>query len=100
MKMMNYREVKCSDRLPDKEWFGMFILRTNEEDEYGWGDYWGFTANLNLGYICIWLEPYELPTEEEIMEKLEALYLTAKRPLHRIAAKAITNLLKGERCQD
>jgi len=33
------------------------------------------------------------PSEEEIVEKLEALYLTAKRPLHRIAAKAIKELL-------
>ena len=51
---------------------------------------------VRIAYYLKKLTPQQ-PSEEEIVEKLEALYLTAKRPLHRIAAKAIKELLNQKR---
>jgi len=96
--MKLYREVKCSDRLPKKneEYF--------TDEGKAWfhtlGKYW--TINSGTRTPKVWLEPYELPTEE-VREILYHHYGQGKtaNSWQKLAAnqsiKAITNLLKGER---
>ena len=107
---MNYREVKCSDRLPEKEHpnntlsKSVFVIYGDGDGSYSWYDY---TDNAWYGREAVlsWLEPYELPTEEEIEKilKEEIYHYQLSRDSDPVqlagfdeAAKAITNLLKGE----
>lgn len=109
---MNYREVKCSDRLPGEDgWYTVWVYgkditvetypfeKSNKHCIKGWED-----------DVEKWLEPYELPTDEEIDRMAVA---SAKNVFHPYkegnlvetsyevgfvdGVQAITNLLKGER---
>ena len=56
----------------------------------------GRTMSEHSQPIPLYQHPKVEITEEEIEDKLAAFYLTAKRPLHKAAAKAILSKLKGE----
>ena len=110
---MNYREVKCSDRLPEEEGY----YWTNAGQRYFTFNWKGVFVSVKgcteiCTYVGMWFEPYELPTEGEIKELIVniaddrelydgdggSIYCGALFPDQwDEAAKAITNLLKGEK---
>lgn len=104
--MMNYKEVKCSDRLPTKE--GPYYVKVvpaalddtmrgfGQHDIYQWFDDPDFDQDeLWINTFESWLEPYDLPTEEEVADVI--IKLTKEDYQLNYIAKAIANLLKGER---
>lgn len=123
---MNYREVKCSDRLPDYDTEeGIYppihsvvvpaLWEINTEGFHIISSFYDYTNeywHINLieydppkkGPVY-WLEPYELPTEEEMIKVIRAwddYYLAYNNEYpameaHKALAKAITKLIKGER---
>jgi len=100
--MTYYREVNCSDRLPEKEHpnntlsKSVFVNYEDGDAGYSWYDY---TVNYWFGKenVVSWLEPYEIQTEEEIWK---LIFNHAKASGKTVSvdklARAITNLLKGE----
>ena len=93
-----YREVKASERLPDKKWDG--IIKTPADDmgiQYYHGTYY------ELADYDIWLEPIEI-TEEEIKlivyERLDVSIPTRSgRTIWgatKIITEAILSKLKGD----
>ena len=120
--MKLYREVKCSDRLPTIA--GPYYIKVvpaaiddtmrgfGQHDIYQWFDNPSFDQDeLWTNTFESWLEPYELPTEEEII-RLRRVINRAISYINQFGrnddlgfhiinelaeAKAITNLLKGER---
>ena len=116
----HFRPVKCSDRLPElkdrEQGVGDWVL-CYWKDTDDWGEtFYDYGNEMWDGNNDpeFWLEPYELPTEEEIdgaIELLLSAYLTlidengrdGSWPQRHIAKRsfeekkqAITNLLKGE----
>ena len=113
---MNYREVKCSDRLPElkdreqgvSDWVLCYWKDTDDWGEtfYDYGnEIWDGNNDPEF-----WLEPYELPTEEEIIKDelrkavnwkyLQSVHwgdVLLEEDILPLLAKAITNLLKGDR---
>lgn len=97
---MNYREVKCSDRLPKADAVNVITFWSNgtvtsEPAKVLYETHRDFPYHPYL-----WLEPYEIPTEGDIVNVLEH-YQEESGGIysynHKWIAKAIFNLLKGER---
>ena len=114
---MNYREVKCSDRLPEQEkdnhgellrfTIPYHLITGSNIRTVGYYDYelkqW-FAEDYPESTVESWLEPYELPTEEEIKKAWKQYYAIGSElkfhdgyMLYHGFTDAITNLLKGER---
>jgi hypothetical protein len=71
--MKLFREVKCSDRLPEREDV-YFVYYNKTVDGYMKGhEYFNPDKERTVAFwrsnYHIWLEPYELPTDEEIRKE-------------------------------
>ena len=98
--MKRYKEVKCSERLPEAEDYyktdkGELYYYFPDENHIGWCAY--ETRPMSAEYPTIWLEPYELPKEGKIKELIFNAWSDSKgypNEWQEEAAKAITNLLE------
>lgn len=103
---MNYTEVKCSDRLPDK---GEYMTNSGwlefDDEHDQWGFLSGYTGKWEyVNDVIWWLVGFEPPTEEEIKNTIKK-YITYRVKIDGnvvldgldLAAASVFNLLKGEK---
>ncbi len=104
-EIINYREVKASERLPEEEGKSMIIENNNQDLIWAWwvpvSGVWEDADECQYGpqEITVWLEPIPEITKVEIIEKIESAFYGYADVTRRasIASTAIIKLMEGKK---